>query len=211
MKLRGLTIVAITCAALSLIACSDSDDRDETNSTATAPAATASGATATAASGDETPEGNSGMPPEVDDIVVAVLSNDATEMRPRVRFETLACVVTQGPSTQPPCREGEVDGTQVNVIEVGTCEGGFYRADELDGLAGMLQTEGLYGVYAGPASQGPDGDYVAVFTRANPDGSEGAVAVTIDGGIIVYFKFGCTETPEQLVALLGLGEPVFTP
>jgi hypothetical protein len=209
MNLRGLVIVAVACAALALVACSGSDDEGDGGVDASTPTTVA--ATATAGSGSETPGANSGIPPEVDAVVAAVLSNDPAEIRPRMRFETLACAITQGPSTQPPCREGEPEGTQVNVLELGTCEGEFRRADELDGLVAMTEATALYGVYAGPASQGPDGDYVAVFTRPTADGSGGAVAVTIDNGIIVYYKFGCTETPEQLVELLGLGDPVFTP
>jgi hypothetical protein len=203
-------LLALAASFFALSACGDDDDETADEPTATSAAATAEPTPATPGGSDETPTG-SGNIPEVDDIVDAVLSNDAAQIRPRVRFDVIACEVAPGMGGPPPCREGEESGTQVNVVEIGTCEGEYRRADEMDGLADMLDAETLFGVYEGPATQGPDGDYVAVFTRTT-GGDDGAVAVTIDGGIIVYFKFSCGETPQELVDVLGLGEPLaFTP
>jgi hypothetical protein len=204
--LFGLVAI-IACAAF--VACGDDDD----DGAADIPTATSSVATAaptestpaTPGSSDETPGGSSNIP-EVDDILDAVLSGDPAQVRPRVRFETIACTTAQGPGPAPQCREGEEEGFQVNVLEIGTCETEFRRADELEGLVEQLQAESLHAVYAGPASQGPDADYVAVFNRAN---DEGGVAVSIDGGIMVYVKFSCGETIDELVQLLSLGEPVY--
>ena len=207
MRLRALTVV-MGVALVALVACSDDgDDEDSTDSTATLPAVTAVASPETPDSADETPDVSSGIP-EVDDIVVAVLSGDPAKVRPRVRYTSGACVFAEGPGgSSPPCRQGETEGTEVDYVTLGTCEGEFRRPDEIDGLVEMFLANGLFGVYAGPASQGPDGDYIAVFTR-DAGGTEGALAVTIDGGIMVYFKFGCTETPDELVDLLGLGEPL---
>lgn len=207
-------LVAAAALVLALVACGDDDETtdDPTATTAVetaAPSPETPGGAGTP--GDETPTG-SGNIPEVDDIVDAVLTNDPARVRPRVRFDIIACEIAPGIGGPPPCRQGEPEGTQVNVVEIGTCEAEHRRPDELEGLVGMFHAESLYGVYAGPASQGPDGDYVAVFTRTATGELDQAMAVTIDGGIMAYFKFTCGGTAEELVDQLGLGEPLtFTP
>lgn len=197
----------VLCAVLGFVACSDDGD-GAAEPTATSPVTTLDDQEPTP-SDDETPSARAGTGiPEVDDIVDVMLSNDAAQIRPRVRFVTEACAVEPGLGGPPPCAEGEAEGTEIEGMEIGTCEGEFRRREDFDAwLAGTLQVESLFGVYEGPASQGADADYVAVFNRA-VNGEETTTAVSIDGGEIVYMKFSCGETAQELVDLLELGEKV---
>jgi hypothetical protein len=95
-----LTLI-VGLALVALVACSNDEDDGSADSTSTPPAATAAATQQTPGSGEETPATGVNIP-EVDDIVVAILSGDPEKVRPLVRFETLACVVTDAPSTQPP-------------------------------------------------------------------------------------------------------------
>jgi hypothetical protein len=209
MPKRLLAGLLLLCALIAFAACNDDDDDGDGVAEPTATAPAPEEPTATPSGGDETPADGVGIP-EVDDILDAVLSNNAAQIRPRVRFVAEPCESRpSNGAVPPPCAEGEAEGTEIEGIEIGTCEGEFRRRADFDAwVEQVFEVESLFGVYRGPASQGADADYVAVFELAALGGQERALAVSIDGGVIVYMKFSCGETAQELVDLLELGEQV---
>jgi hypothetical protein len=156
-----------------------------------------------------------GAPAEVQAIVDAALSGDPEELRALVGYTKVGCITTPQGIGQPPlCREGEAEGTPVDVLWVAACEGGHVRADEIDDTLSMLSGLGFYAVYRWPEAfdQPPvAAEYAAIFSRTSPQGEALAVQLLIEDRRLVAVKFGCGETPEQLVEFEQLEDVVLPP
>jgi len=83
---------------------------------------------------------------EIDIILAAVESGDPQELHTLFSFTRTACMTVHALGGPPPCREGEAEGTVVEVLPSLGPEGSFMRKDEIGNWQG-LGAVGLYAVY----------------------------------------------------------------
>jgi hypothetical protein len=98
--------------------------------------------------------------PEIDVIIGAVASGDPQEVRNLFAYMEIACMTVNALGGPPPCREGEAEGTPVEVLPSLGPEGSFLRKDEAENFPGLNVT-GLYAVYRVPDSAFSDENYPA--------------------------------------------------
>jgi hypothetical protein len=83
---------------------------------------------------------------EVDRVIEAVASGELQLLHSLVNFTTAKCTLLDGLGGPPKCREGEAEGTPVEVLPVLSSEGSFIRKDEIENWQGIEAT-GLYAIY----------------------------------------------------------------
>ncbi len=156
-----------------------------------------------------TPSPAAGAPAEVQAIVDAALSGDAEALRPLLGYASIPCSTAIPMLGGPPlCREGEADGTPVDVFAVSGCHGGYVRPDELS--LDALSDIDFYAVYRWPQKDIDffAAEYAAIFSRIK---GETVVALMIDEGKLVAVLSGCFQTPEQFVEFRQLEDVVVAP
>ena len=107
---------------------------------------------------------------EIDDVLAAVESNDPQKLRELFSYSTIACRTVHALGGPPPCREGEAEGTLVEVLPILGAEGGHLRKDEISNWTALDVTR-LYAVYrvsnsAFSAEYYPKGDYGVILVGA---------------------------------------------
>lgn len=141
-------------------------------------------------------------------MIDAARAGDVEALRSFVRATGVACVtVVEGIGGPPECRNGEPEGTVVQVVQVADCEGHLDRVEELQ----LPLYEGgvpFANAFATPPGFAIAGDTILVFQTSSPGIPEQGIAIVMDGGAITGFYNGCGQTVEQLVAALGLGDPI---
>lgn len=105
---------------------------------------------------------------EIDAILAAVASGDTQAVRNLFGFSTLACKTVNALGGPPACREGEAEGTMVEVLSFLGSEGSYLRKDEVSNFPGLNVT-GVYAVYqvsetAYSEENFPKGDYAIMLT-----------------------------------------------
>jgi hypothetical protein len=110
---------------------------------------------------------------EVDQIIDIVLAGDMTEFRKKVKFTTSGCTHVMALGGPVNCREGEAEGTPVEVLPfLGAGEGSQVRRDDLNNWQG-IDAAGLYAVYrvsgeAYSSKDYPTGEYGIAFRTKDP-------------------------------------------
>lgn len=104
---------------------------------------------------------------DVDEVLAAVESGDAQALRDLVRFTEVGCTKAEGMGGPPKCREGEAEGTLVNVLPFLGPEGRFMYESDLSNFLPMQALE-IYAVYSVSDSAFseeafPAGEYAAIF------------------------------------------------
>lgn len=141
---------------------------------------------------------------DVDRVLEAVASGDQQELLSVVQFTEAKCTHAEGLGGPPKCREGEVEGTPMQVLPFLGGEGSYLRAEEIGEWQG-IDVSALYAVYeVDPANvireeYFPAGEYVIVLidsTNAEP------VALRVARGGIVRVDFLYVPIPETLDALI---------
>lgn len=141
--------------------------------------------------------------PDVDRVLAAVASGDPEQLRSVVVFTSAPCTNAEGLGGPPKCREGEEEGTVVNVLPMLSSEGHFIRKDEIDTWQG-IDVVALYAVYrvsddALKEDFFPAGEYMAFFVP--PEGEPGVALRIAEGGIVrVDSQFDLF--PESLDAVI---------
>ena len=107
---------------------------------------------------------------DVDAVLAAVESGDAQSLRDQVRFTKVGCTKADGMGGPPKCREGEAEGTLVNVLPFLGPEGSFIYESDLSNFIPM-PVLGIYAVYSVSDSAYaeeafPAGEYAVMFTTA---------------------------------------------
>lgn len=139
--------------------------------------------------------------PEIDVIIRAVASRDPQELQDLFGYTTIACMTVNALGGPPACREGEAEGTLVEVLPSLGPEGSFLRKDEAGNFP-ALNVTGLYAVYRVPESSYSDenypaGDYAIAYLS---DGNAPEVILQITDGKIVRidYVFGYPESNDIL-------------
>ena len=124
---------------------------------------------------------------EIDTILAAVNSSDQQKLTDLFSYTTIACKsVVNALGGPPPCREGEAEGTLVEVLPVLSSEGTYLWKDEVSNWPG-LDVAGLYAVYQVSESaysdeNFPKGDYAVILV--GKENQPGIVLHIKDAGIV---------------------------
>jgi len=132
-----------------------------------------------------------------------VASGDQQQLQSLIQFTDAVCTQLDGLGGPPKCREGEAEGTPVEVLPFLSSEGSFLRSDEIEKWPG-LNVSSVYAIYAvSPAVVAeqyfPIGEYVIVLLGS---GNEPPVALRTAEGRIVRVDYLLDPAPESLDALL---------
>lgn len=123
---------------------------------------------------------------EIDQVTKAVASGNTEMLRSLVKFTSAPCTLQEGLGGPPKCREGEAEGTLIEVLPFLGGEGSFIRKDEIESWPG-IEVAGLYAVYrVSPAVTSeqyyPAGEFAILFVGPK---NRPAVSLRIgDGGIV---------------------------
>ena len=142
----------------------------------------------------------------IDAVIAALESGDSQAIARLLRFETVGCTHELGLGGPPKCGQDDAEGTMVEALATGGCEGGWWLEPELQSTEGLSRFvkayagAGLYAVYRLPASaeRWPKGESIIVFVR---DTGFGRFAQTmgVTGGRIVSNWGGCGTQPEKIL------------
>lgn len=137
----GLQEVALVMAALFLTACSSSPMPEPFSRTEVPDPDSA-----TASSLQYYPPDTVTGIEEIDVVLRAVASEDPQQVRDLFGYTSTTCIAVNALGGPAPCREGEAEGTPVEVLPSLGPEGSFLRKDEAGKFLG-LNAVGVYAVY----------------------------------------------------------------
>lgn len=138
----------------------------------------------------------------IDRVLDAVTSGDRQALFSMVEFTNAKCTKLEGLGGPPKCREGEPEGTPMEVLPFLSSEGHYMRRDEIEQWNGIDPT-GLYAIYAVNAAAitseqyFPVGEYVILLIT---EGSDPAVALRVGESGIVRVDTMFDASPEALKA-----------
>jgi hypothetical protein len=140
---------------------------------------------------------------EIDTIIAAVATGDVSTLRPLIQFTAAKCTTREGLGGPPKCREGEAEGTLVEVLPFIGPEGGFLRKQEIADWQGV-NASGLYAVYQVSAAVSSEQYYPVGEQAVLLAGKENApsTALRISKGKIVRVDTIFDTSPEGLQAIL---------
>lgn len=140
---------------------------------------------------------------DVDNVVKAVASGNVEALRSLIQFTNAKCTQRDGLGGPPKCREGEAEGTPVEVLPFLGPEGYFFRKSEIKDWHGV-DASGLYAIYevspnAYSDENYPAGEYAIIFlgTENGP-----ATSLQISNGRVVRIDNIFENSPESLRAWL---------
>jgi hypothetical protein len=136
---------------------------------------------------------------EVDKILDVVASGDIQMLLSLIQFTNTRCTTAEGLGGPPKCREGEAEGTPVEVLPILGSEGYFFYREDIDEWSG-INANGLYAVYeVSPEFVSepdyPSGKYVVMFVDQK---NATVVSLRVDQGKIVRVDYLLDTSPEQL-------------
>lgn len=140
----------------------------------------------------------------LDQILAAVASGDPQNLRALAEFFTAECTTRDGLGGPPKCREGEAEGTPVEVIAFLGSEGGHIRKEEIGNWNGV-DASGVYAVYEvntaviSSEQYYPVGEYVILLLSQN---DREAVALRVGERGIVRVDTIFDASPENLNAMI---------
>jgi hypothetical protein len=183
--IRTLYLVLL---AVALVACS-----------ALAPAAPASQPTPSEPSEGGYPLTTRSGIADVDNILEVVASGDVQMLRSLIQFTNTKCTTADGLGGPPKCRDGEAEGTPVEVLPIFGPEGHFFHKADIDKWLGV-NADGLYAVYeVSPEFVSepdyPSGKYAVMFIDQK---NAAVVSLRVDQGKIVRVDYLLDTSPEQL-------------
>lgn len=127
---------------------------------------------------------------ELDVVLAAVAQGNPEDLIGLFRYTKTACKTVNALGGPPPCREGEAEGTVVEVLPFLGPEGSYLRKDEVANFPG-LNVIGLLAIYRVPAAafsdvNFPAGEYAIMYIGAE---NLPAVVLQITNGKIVRIDY----------------------
>ena len=156
---------------------------------------------------------------ELDAVIRTVELHDPATLRELLQFSMQACTTELGAGGPPKCRDGELDGTKVSVIEFVGCERGWLRETTSDvglsidtGLAQVTAVQSIrYAAFVPPSGYVPHGSHILVFEGPDPrmnGTSKRGVALGVDAGRVVGLSLACGAGAEG-ASLIPDGQTTF--
>jgi hypothetical protein len=140
----------------------------------------------------------------IDPVLEAVASGDRQALISLVQLTEAVCTHADGLGGPPKCRDGEAEGTAMDVLPFLGGEGSYLRSEEIGDWQG-IDVSALYAVYeVSPENvvqeeYFPSGEYVIVLIGGE---NQSPVALRVTDGRIVRVDFLFEPTPEALNPLL---------
>jgi hypothetical protein len=140
----------------------------------------------------------------IDQVLEAVANGDSQRLRSLIEFTDAVCTRQDGLGGPPKCREGEAEGTPVQVLSFLAGEGSFIRKEDIGAWPGIAAS-GIYAVYEVNAAvisseqYYPVGKYVILFVSGE---NQPAVALRIGERGIVRVDTIFDPSPENLSAMI---------
>ena len=133
----------------------------------------------------------------------SVASGDPQLLRSLVKFTSAKCTQLDGLGGPPKCREGEAEGTSVEVLPFMGEEGSFIHKDEIENWQG-IEVSDLYAIYRVSEDVEfekyyPAGDIAVIFVAPE---NRPAVSLRISEGGIVRVDHIFDTSPQSLEAIL---------
>lgn len=124
--------------------------------------------------------------PAIDNVLAAIESDDPQELSARIRYTVAPCTTADGLGGPPKCRDGEPEGTMLEVLPFLGSEGSFIRKSEIETWNG-IDGHTLYAIYrvsenAPVEEYYPSGEYAVLLVS-----SDGSTALSLrlgDDGIV---------------------------
>jgi hypothetical protein len=140
---------------------------------------------------------------DVDPVLAAVASGDPEELRSLIQYTSAPCTRMDGLGGPPKCREGEAEGTMLEVLPYLGSEGSFIRKSEIADWPG-IDAAALYGVFGvGEKARREEyylpGEYVAFFLQKD---NKGGVALHITDGRVVRVDSMFTGSPDPFAGFI---------
>lgn len=140
----------------------------------------------------------------IDQILDAISNADAGRLRSLVEFTDAQCTHREGLGGPPKCREGEDEGTPMEVLSFLDSEGSFLRRDEIGNWPGIAAS-GIYSIYEVNAAvisseqYYPIGKYAIILTGEE---NQPAVALRVGESGIVRVDTIFDSSPANLSAMI---------
>ena len=140
----------------------------------------------------------------IDQVLEAVASGDPQSLRSLIEFTEAVCTRQDGLGGPPKCREGEAEGTPVEVLSFLAGEGSFIRKEDIGDWPGIAAS-GIFAVYeVNTAVVSSEqyyhvGKYVILFVSGE---NQPAVALRIGERGIVQVDTIFEPLPDNLNAML---------
>jgi hypothetical protein len=133
----------------------------------------------------------------VDRVVDIVMSGNLEDLRGIIKFTLTGCTNADGLGGPPKCRDGEAEGTLVEVLPFMGSEGHFIHREDIEGWPGV-EVVGLYAVYrvseeAFSDDNYPASEYGIVFIHKD---KHGTVTLQVQEGSIVRIDYHFGYPPE---------------
>jgi hypothetical protein len=140
---------------------------------------------------------------EIDRVLEAVASGDQQALLSLIQFTEAKCTHQEGLGGPPKCREGEAEGTPMEVLPFLGSEGSYLRKEEIRNWQG-IDVSALYAVYEVSSNvlveeYFPAGEYVIVLIGSETGFS---VALRVMDGRLVRVDDLFEPIPETLDALI---------
>ncbi|HET9909981.1 MAG TPA: hypothetical protein VFQ23_25255 [Anaerolineales bacterium] len=137
----------------------------------------------------------------IDFVLTAVESGDPQSLRDLFSYTQTACMTVNALGGPPACRDGEAEGTSVEVLPMLGPEGSYLYQDEIGAWPG-LNAQGIYAVFQVSESAYsdeyyPKGDYGVILV-----GKDENAVLQVNGSGIVRIDYILDLSPEALNAVL---------
>lgn len=136
---------------------------------------------------------------DVDNVIAAVASSDPQALRSLISYTRAPCTTAEGLGGPPKCRDGESEGTMLEVLPFMGSEGSYIRKSEIGNWQGIDATA-IYAVYrvsenAQVDEYSPPGKYAVIFVSTE---NQPAVSIRIANGGIVRIDYLLDSSPQAL-------------
>ena len=150
---------------------------------------------------------------EIDRVLDAVENDNPQSLIDLFSYTKIECMTVNALGGPPPCREGESEGTMVEVLPFLASEGSYFRKDDINNWPG-LDVDGLHAVYqvsenAYSDEYYPKGNYGVILIGTK---EENVVLQVKDAGI-VRIDYIFDLSPDMLTGILerSAGEIILAP
>ncbi len=141
--------------------------------------------------------------PVIDNVLAAIESDDAQELSAQISYAMAPCTTAEGLGGAPKCRDGEPEGTMLEVLPFLGSEGSFIRKSEISMWNG-IGDHSLYAIYRVSENVPvekyyPPGDYAILLVSSD---ASTAISLRVGNDGIVRVDELFDGSPETLIAIL---------
>jgi len=158
---------------------------------------------------------NAAVKDELQPILRAMLGGSLDEQFAVIEYTRTACAAVEGLGGPPPCPEGAVEGTDVDVFPVLGSEGSYIAPENMETFLINLSLKSLYTAYRVTPNPNiepyfPEGEYAMLFER-NENNVSLPVILRVADGKIVRMDFSIGISAADLLKEVPVENVLVTP